>query len=204
MAPPGFRGHPRPPGGSGDDPECIFVITEVCGTTLLNNIFPYHQLLKWPPGAPPPLPSDPGGSSDDAKHIFVITEAYVTTSISNICWFGENNLEWPCPLGVPPGLLLHPWGSGIKINWPMLQSHHSGTKLRNFFWFNERFSGHKTRSQRKTHRHHYHYISFRSAVSNCMYEGILELVWVCRDPVQVPDLGLGPKGLLWLFWLCGL
>ena len=37
---------PLCPWGSGDDPECIFVITEVCGTTLLNNIFPYHQLLK--------------------------------------------------------------------------------------------------------------------------------------------------------------
>ena len=51
---------PLCPWGVGGWPECIFVITEVCGTTLLSNIFQYHQLLKWLPGAPPSAPGTQG------------------------------------------------------------------------------------------------------------------------------------------------
>ena len=39
MTPPGVRGHPGPLGGSGDDPECIFVITEAYVTNSTSNIF---------------------------------------------------------------------------------------------------------------------------------------------------------------------
>ena len=67
MTPPqGFQGHPGPPEGSGDAPECIFVITEVCGTTLLNNIFPYHQLLK----CTPECPGYPGGQGLNLNSLF--------------------------------------------------------------------------------------------------------------------------------------
>ncbi len=133
MTPQGFRGHPGPPGGSRDDPECIFVITEVCGTTLISNISWFGKILKWPPQGFRGHPRPPGGSGDDPECIFVITKVCGTTLLNNIFPYHQL-LKWPP--GAPPSVA--GYRGRIQIAYSMLPDIKALT-FNQLFCLNKRF-----------------------------------------------------------------